>query len=499
MDISVKNQNKIIYLIIILSLIANYFMFPSLIVVQIFAAFYVTVIYKKFIGSKRNFIYFSTLLFAIINFSLKVPIGSRYDVYYFYITLFIYIVFLLRNFIKHCIKDGFKNIKYNKYLIFIIIFIVYMLFSVLIAQDKKLAVKYVFNFFIMFSLLVMIFWENRSKDIMCRTLSLLQYIYMGILFLGVLEMFGIRYGVRNHFEEWDPISTQISYVKKIPVVFFYNPNNYAVFLVMAMTILIVAWLFTKNKFKKRLYIVLYFISQINLIFTRSRTSWITIFAVIIFMILFYCLSKNKDKFNIIKLVSTAVVTLGIFVGLSFIPNMQPFYGKITGSTLLSKLNIANYKYQPDLEDQKLLELGKKGSDNERYTLMYDVVHGVISEKHYLGFGAGNIEKYVEKMNNTFGVLNVHSFWVEMLGDFGIAIFLYIIYIYISMIRDGLKAYYYEQVKYKKYFIMFSANLFGIIFLCFGPSTIMWYPPFWISMGMSLALIVGKSKRFVENN
>ncbi len=80
--------------------------------------------------------------------------------------------------------------------------------------------------------------------------------------------------------------------------------------------------------------------------------------------------------------------------------------------------------------------------------MYDVVHGVISEKHYLGFGAGNIEKYVEKMNNTFGVLNVHSFWVEMLGDFGIAIFLYIIYIYISMIRDGLKAYYYEQVKYK---------------------------------------------------
>lgn len=54
MDISVKNQNKIIYLIIILSLIANYFMFPSLIVVQIFAAFYVTVIYKKFIGSKRN-------------------------------------------------------------------------------------------------------------------------------------------------------------------------------------------------------------------------------------------------------------------------------------------------------------------------------------------------------------------------------------------------------------------------------------------------------------
>ncbi|KAA8675776.1 O-antigen ligase family protein [Clostridium sp. MT-14] len=488
-----NGQSRIVYILIILSLIANYLMFPSLIVVQLFAAFYVTIIYKKFITCKLDLIYFSTLLFAIINFSLKIPIGSRYEVYYFYVTLFIYMLFFIYGFVKHYNNIGFDLIKNNKYFIFISIFIVYMLFGFFISEDKKLSIKYIFNFFIMISLMIMMIWENRSRTVMNKSLKLLEYIYMGVLFLGTLEIFGVRYGVRNHFEEWDPIVTQISYVKKIPVVFFYNPNNYAAFLVIGMTILIGAWLFTNSRFNKRIYLLLYFISQLNLIFTRSRTAWITIFIVLLFMIIFYSFSNNRSVYNIKRLAILATVTIAVFLGISFIPNMQPFYGKITGSRLLSKLNIFNSDYRLNPQDEKLLQLGKKGSENERYTLIYDVVHGVIIQKHYLGFGPGNIENYVKKMNNTFGVLNVHSFWFEILGNFGVAIFLYTIYIYANMIRSPLRSYDYSDREMKKYSIMFSSNLFGIVFLSFGPSTIMWYTPFWISMGMSMALITSNRK------
>lgn len=498
MEINSNGQNKAIYLIIILSLIANYIIFPSLIVVQLFAALYITLIYKKFVDGKREFIYFSTLLFAIINFSLKIPVGSRYDIYYFYVTLFIYVVFLIYNFLKKYKYLNFDLIKHNKYLVFIGVFILYMLFSFIIAQDKKLSIKYIFDFFIMLFLMIMVIYENKSKVKIHKSLIFLKYLYMGILFLGILEMFGIRYGVRNHFEEWDPIATQISYVKRIPVVFFYNPNNYAVFLVIGMTIIIAALLFTKNKYEKILYFILYLISQLNLIFTRSRTSWTTVFIVLLFMIAFYLLPRNRNMKNVKKLIVSAFVTMAVFVGISFIPNMQPFYGKITGSSLFSKLNIFNSQYQPNLQDQKLLQLGKKGSDNERYTLIYDVVHGVVMKRHYLGFGAGNIENYIKSMNNTFGVLNVHSLWFEILGNFGIAIFLYTMYIYICIIKDPLKNYFNLDTELKKYSIMFSSNIFGIIFLSFGPSTIMWYPPFWISLGMSLAIIVGNGKS-IKNN
>ncbi|WP_027626894.1 O-antigen ligase family protein [Clostridium lundense] len=490
------NKNTAVYLILMLALVANYFIFPSLIVVQLFAGFYLTIIYKKFANNIKHMIYFTTILFAIINFSLEIPLGSRYSIYYFYVTLFIYMICLLYSFIKNNPKIEFEKIKNNKYLMFFIVFVVYMLASVLLAGDKKLAIKYIYNFAIMASLLIMVILENRSKEIMNKTLRFLQYVYTGILGLGILEIFEIRYGTRNHFVEWDPIAAQISYVKKIPVVFFYNPNNYAVFLVIGMTILFSAWLFSKDKNKKMIYLLLYFVSQVNLIFTRSRTAWVTIFITLLFATIFYAFGKNKDKVKTKKLFALGTITMVVFVGISFIPSMQPFYGKITGSKLLGRLNIWNMEYQPSEEDEQLIQLGKKGSTNQRYTLLYDVAHGVFVEKHFLGFGPGNIEKYVEKMDNTFGVVNVHSLWFEILGDFGIPIFFYVIYIYLAMILDSIKAYYHANEELKKYLIMFASTSFGVIFLAFAPSTIMWYPTFWIVVGMTVTLAIN-NKKFIK--
>ncbi len=90
------------------------------------------------------------------------------------------------------------------------------------------------------------------------------------------------------------MAAQIEYVKHIPVTFFYNPNNYAVFLVLGMAALAISFLFADNKKDKMIYASLYFIAQINLIFTRSRTAWISIFLIILFCMGFYMLKfKNK--------------------------------------------------------------------------------------------------------------------------------------------------------------------------------------------------------------
>ncbi len=43
------------------------------------------------------------------------------------------------------------------------------------------------------------------------------------------------------------MAAQIEYVKHIPVTFFYNPNNYAVFLVLGMAALAISFLFADNK------------------------------------------------------------------------------------------------------------------------------------------------------------------------------------------------------------------------------------------------------------
>ncbi|OFI05788.1 teichuronic acid biosynthesis protein TuaE [Clostridium acetireducens DSM 10703] len=489
------NNITFVYILLILSIVGNFFMFPQLALVHLFAIIYLTISYKYFSDTAKDMVYYSTILFALINFSLKIPLGSRYDIYYFYITLFIYIVIFVINTIKTN-NLHIKSVIKNKYSLFLVVFFVYMILSVLLATDKKMAIKYIFNFCIMISLLLMFVFENINQHVIKKTLNFLQYVYVGIISLGLLEIFGIRYGTRNHFAEWDAIAFQIHYVKRIPVVFFYNPNNYAIFLVIGMILTGMQIIFSKNKKKRYIYISIYVLSQINLIFTRSRTAWLTIFIAFMFCAAFYYIKGKEDSKRIGKSVlKLACFTLIIFLAISFIPGMQPYYGKITGSKLLSKLNISGFEYKsPD--DEKLLALGKKGSSNQRFTLLYDVIHGVIVKKNYLGFGAGNIENYVESMANTYGVLNIHSLWFEILGNFGIAIFLYTIYIYLSMIYNCLKNYKFANEEMKKYLIMISTATFAFIFLAFAPSTMMWYPAFWMTLGMTIALI--KYNKLLKN-
>ncbi len=103
--------------------------------------------------------------------------------------------------------------------------------------------------------------------------------------------------------------------------------------------------------------------------------------------------------------------------------MKPYYGKFSTSKFF------NFKKQDTAIEQPPIAIGKKGSDNQRITLMYDVVHGVFYEKHYFGFGPGNIEKHVEKMNNTFGVFNVHSLWFEILEFWDIILLILYIHLF----------------------------------------------------------------------
>ncbi|APQ95869.1 O-antigen ligase family protein [Clostridium botulinum] len=489
MNTKVYDQSKLMFIILSVLALLNFFVFPDRIFIQIFTVGYLFIIYKKFAKNNKDFLYYSTLLLAIVNFSMEIPLTTRYSIYYFYVTLFIYMMGLIDYCIKHRKNISIKKLFKNPYISFLIVFILYMIFTMFIAESKKLAVKYIYNFFIMVSLAIMMCFHNKNEKNLGLTFKFLKYLFAGILSLGILEICGISYGIRNHFVEWDPMAAQIEYVKHIPVTFFYNPNNYAVFLVLGMTALAISFLFSDNKKDKMVYSLLYFIAQINLIFTRSRTAWISIFLIILFCMGFYALKFKNNKRKILKLTQIFSVTVLVFVAISCIPSMKPYYGKFSTSKFF------HFKKNDATIEQPAIVIGKKGSDNQRATLMYDVVHGVFYQKHYLGFGPGNIEKHIEKMNNTFGVFNVHSLWFEILGDFGILFFVYYTYVYLSIIIKNLFLYY-KNIEYENPQLIISACLmFGFIFLSFAPSSVMWYTPFWIVLGISINTINVNNERY----
>jgi teichuronic acid biosynthesis protein TuaE len=478
------NKTMVIFTASLLLVLVNIILFPKLFFIHIFVIFYLFVIYKRIASNTREYLYLTTVLFALVSTNLVLPIGSRYAVYYFYISLFAYIlnIFYVIKKNKILLKVNIKN----KYFIFICIFLVYIIFSIFLAADKKIAIKSTINYLVMISFILMMIVENKKYQTLKRSFSFFTWIYTGIVLLGLLEVFGIKYGARNHYFDLGIFVEQYPFLKRVPEVFFYNPNNYAVLLILGMTAIFINRIFSDKNENKWLYNILFFISQINLIFTTSRTAWITIFIVYVVAFIFFLFKKNSKLAN--KSVKFGFVTLLIFVIFSFIPSMTPYYGKFNSTPILKKLNLYNVG-KPTENNNVLVKVGDEGSINERFTLIFDVVDGVITNKHYLGFGVGNIGNYIQSKDNTYGIYNVHNFWFEILGDFGIVIFLYVIYIYLNLIFDLIRKSKKYNNELKRYSYMMAFGLVAFIFLAFGPSSVITFEPFWVLIGISSAIAV----------
>ena len=60
----------------------------------------------------------------------------------------------------------------------------------------------------------------------------------------------------------------------------------------------------------------------------------------------------------------------------------------------------------------------------------------------LGVGAGNVEYHMAhfQIYNTYGILNVHNWWVEILANYGILIFVGFVAFYLGLFAKLYKAY-----------------------------------------------------------
>lgn len=208
-----------------------------------------------------------------------------------------------------------------------------------------------------------------------------------------------------------------------------------------------------------------------------------VFGFIVFLFL-----KEKDNWK--KIMVVMVLTLGMFYVGSLIPSMGVYYGKFENTPLIKKIAVANVKSGIDIED--LATIGDPGSLNERVTIIYDIVQGIIVKGNVLGFGVGNTASYLISANNTYGIFYPHSLWFEILGDYGIGIFLYSAFIYVSLMLDTLACY---KLYKNKYYMFSFISLFSFVFLSFAPSTVFDLPMLYLLIGTSVVLV--KNKKMIN--
>lgn len=476
-NVNIKERNIILFIISAISILGLFILNKQNIYNYIFALVYLVIIYKSFNESNKKSFYYITLLFAIMSITLgirlKKYIGIDEQLNIYYVYLLIYII----GFIAKAIKEKKKIFQINFVNVSFAIFALYTFLSFFIAKDKKIAIIELIYYGIMFCLVIMIVNENRSKRDILQTLKFLGIVSLGMVIMGLFKIVtGIQLEPNSSYL---PLGAPLSSIQppfnRIPTLFFYNPNNYA--LVAVIVLIAFSILFISNtKYNKWLILLAIAIVEINVFFTRSRTGWIATIISLVFISLVLLLRKKWKK-AILTLVPIFMFCI-LFTGMESIKNASFLYDK------LGELE-EHVDENGEVVDGPQISIGSTGSINVRATLYVDILEGVFKEKNYLGFGAGNINEYIKMRDNTHGRYDPHCWWLEILGDFGIVGFVSFTLGYFllafKLFIDFLKG---SELRYIS--LLCLALLAVMSMLVISPSSVLRITPFWIVIALSLS-------------
>jgi len=428
-----------------------------------------------------------------MDFSFNLPV-MHFNIYYLHIALLILTIIMAVAYIKRRPFSKLTDVAKNKYTLFLFIFIVYMVLSLSWAENRGAGINYMVNYAIMICFMLAVYTYNPNRAKAKETLKVLLYTAIPVLILGSFEMMGMRMPVRNIYTDHDLYSIA-AYLRTIPTVFFYNPNNYGVYLVMVMAFVLPFLAYSRRKGRNGLFWVMQLVALLNLIFCTSRTAYIVMLFTVVGFMLFFLITREWYKFR--RVVAVGLVTLIVFYNLSFMPSMSVYYGKFNDTPLVNRLSLNGQG-----GDQAIAQYAGGGSTSERWTIIVDIFNGVFTQGHLQGFGVDNTGTYLKKVGNTTGIVNPHSLWFEVLGDFGVGIFLYFIFIYLSLLWDLLKVYR-ESIKDGEYgltsylTISLIGALGGFILTAFAPSTVISFTQMWLLYGLAASVILRRSE-FLKN-
>lgn len=411
---------------------------------------------------------------AFYDYTLYVP--GITSIYVFHIILG---AFTLMSFYK-VLKD--RTIIWNldkKVLGIYGIWFVYMCTSIIWALNRKLALKYIAIYMMMFAFIICMMIYNINKERMNNTINLILFLVSFIIVVGAIEIgLGQQLPVAHYFDGMKLSELHRNLIEARAIVFSFNTNNLAATLAILSPICLFAIYRFENILAKVWYTLATCAGFSIVVITTSRTGYVAMcFSLAVFVIYSLCRIRT---FKIQSIVFPVILVLSftfLYYNSYKFENIKPVDGKnIIDNGLNDKMN--------ELSDSEL-EQGGLGSINERGTIILDVLRGTITEKHYLGYGVGNVEQYIINEGNSRGIYSPHCYPIEILGDFGLpGVALYGVYYLYLLIQNMI-------LGIKKKSLMCFAAVAGLIAFApasFGPSSITYVFSYWILMGFAVSCI-----------
>lgn len=354
--------------------------------------------------------------------------------------LYLYHIFLILNIIyifSFLIQNGKIEksiIKRNKV---ILIFFLYSFLHCFFVKDIHLAfqnqVYIICGISVFFSIKYLLSYNSG------QTLNIIKKVIYFPIFIAILEILKIY--------RWYNSVYELS-IESGPSSFLGNINNFAT----AIIIVIPFIFFMKNNLKKMIYFVLLFYVLIS---CDSRANNIAL-AIEIFI---YFLIRIKEKKIIYKIGLFLLGLIGLYI---FKEKLYTMY------TLLLELINSDAVATDSVGVRKAIILNLIDELKKINVFLF-------------GTGGGNSVIIHMTRNNTSGVFSNHSFFLEILVEYGIFIFLILSFFYISLIIKNYKNYVRNKNKINGAVFI---SLIGFAIGLNSISTVIYFFSFWIILGIA---------------
>lgn len=428
-------------------------------------------------------LYCFLLISAVLGSSVSLASFPDFYLFHFIFSIVLFL-FVCHLFLKGRIQ--FKTKKTKKYLLFFLVWSLWIFVSFLWAEHKASAIKFSLIYAMMFLFSWLLILYNGREKVLKNTLKVLFFMFLVALFIGTLEAFtAFRLPISPYSDTSRYDFAVRQHLETVPTSFFYNPNNYATFLAFSLPFVLFAMHYASSVKTKIVFFLVATLTFINTIMTGASIGILT--GLVIFCIYFLLVVRGSTSVtNRVRYLATFFVLLCVLI-----------WCIASNGYLRSRFEGTIYKIKVISSGE--YSLNEPYSLSIRATILNKIFRPPTQLLFFRGHGVGNTINYLYKENIPRSTTNPHNWWFELFGDFGV----FFLSLYFLFFFSLLKSLWRIMEKSKEKFDLFISSscflsLVGFMIASMGPSSIVYFIPHWILIGLSIITINLFQKKKYEN-
>lgn len=371
-----------------------------------------------------------------------------------------------------------SNLHVRGILLFLAFWVAWALVSLAWAADKPTGVKYVVFLSMMVSLSGGTVLAVNTARTLRIVLVMLLLIFVAAIGIGIAE-------AATDFRL--PTSALVNAVERAQwavTSFFHNQNDFATYIALWLPFLLTAPFFARRARLVSVAVVCTLAAVICFLYTGSRTNLLALALVGSSLLLVVAARRERpieSRQMAVGLLMLGGVTVAVFLGISGSLRMVP------------EIAVQHWRFDT-LETEVAAGTGSGGSR------INQIQGGLVAlrNSYLLGVGPGNAEYHLRQMPGTERVYNLHNWWLEVLVNGGIVVFVGYLLFYAALLYNLFRVAIRSSDTTLAYVAasLFAA-LVGYIFGSLSPSSAIHFTPMWIHFGLSLAVINLHRKRHTD--